>query len=83
MAYYVSSAGTTIKRLKGDIVEALECLLHQDLIFHEVVITVEVEKELEGEDSYSAVEERMLFLGLRHFHGINWLRMVLVVQAQV
>ena len=46
-------------------------VFHQDLILHEVVITVEVEKELEGEDS--AVEEQMLFLRLRHFHEINWL----------
>ena len=50
-----SAAGITISkrrnRLKGDIVEALECikcLLHQELLFREVPNMAEVEKELEG-----------------------------------
>lgn len=58
-----SAAGITISkrrnRLKGDVVEALECLkclLHQDLIFREVIIATELENELENEDS--AVDER-------------------------
>ena len=49
-----SSAGITISkrrnRLKGDIVEALECikcLLHRDLIFRPTVTLDQVEKELE------------------------------------
>ena len=50
-----SSAGITISkrrnRLKGDIVEALECikcLLHCDLIFRPTVTLDQVEKELEN-----------------------------------
>jgi hypothetical protein len=49
-----SSAGITISkrrnRLKGDIVEALECikcLLHRDLIFRPTITLDQVEKELE------------------------------------
>ena len=49
-----SSAGITISkrrnRLKGDIVEALECikcLLHHDLIFRSTITLDQVEKELE------------------------------------
>ena len=49
-----SSAGINISkhqnRLKGDIVEALECikcLLHHDLIFHPTVTLNQIEKELE------------------------------------
>jgi hypothetical protein len=42
--------------LKGDIVEALEvlkCLLHQDLIFHHVVFTANIERELDDlEDDF-------------------------------
>jgi len=50
-----SAAGITISkrrnRLQGDIVEALECvkcLLHQDLLFREVLNLAQVETELEG-----------------------------------
>lgn len=49
-----SAAGITISkrrsRLKGDIVEALECLkclLHRDLIFREVLKTEKMEEELD------------------------------------
>lgn len=49
-----SSAGITIgkrrSRLKGDIVEALECLkclFHHDLLFHDVPSTDNIEAELE------------------------------------
>jgi hypothetical protein len=52
-----SSAGITISkrrnRLKGDIVEALQCLkcfYHHDLIFREVVQSSVIEKDLEAED---------------------------------
>jgi hypothetical protein len=52
-----SAAGITLSkrrnRLKGDIVEALECLkclLHRDLIFREVVTAADLEKELESVD---------------------------------
>jgi hypothetical protein len=52
-----SSAGLTISkrrnRLKGDIVEALQCLkcmYHNDLIFQDVVVATEEEEELEGTD---------------------------------
>ena len=51
-----SSAGITLSkrcnRLKGDIVEALQCLkcmYHNDLIFREVVLAMEEEAELEDE----------------------------------
>jgi len=53
-----SAAGITLSkrrnRLKGDIVEALECLkclLHRDLIFREVVTAADLEKELESIDT--------------------------------
>ena len=52
-----SSAGITLSkrrnRLKGDIVEALQCLkcmYHNDLIFWEVIIATEEEEELEEMD---------------------------------
>jgi len=52
-----SSAGITISkrqnRLKGDIVEALQCLkcfYHHDLIFRDVVSSSVIEKELDSED---------------------------------
>ena len=51
-----SSAGITLSKrrnqLKGDIVEALQCLkcmYHNDLIFREVVLAAEEEVELEDE----------------------------------
>ena len=50
-----SGARITISKwcnqLQGDIVEALKyikCLLHQDLLFHEVLNVAQVENELEG-----------------------------------
>jgi hypothetical protein len=63
-----SSAGLTLSkrrnRLKGDIVEALQCLkcmYHNDLIFREVVVATEEEVELEEMDlelaDASVVEE--------------------------
>ena len=52
-----SIAGITISkrrnRLKGNIVEALQCmkcLIHCDLIYREVVVATELEEELESED---------------------------------
>jgi hypothetical protein len=52
-----SSAGITLSkrrnRLKGDIVEALQCLkcmYRNDLIFREVVVATEEEEELEDMD---------------------------------
>ena len=52
-----SSAGITLSkrrnRLKGDIVEALQCLkcmYHNDLIFREVVVGTEEEAELDEMD---------------------------------
>jgi hypothetical protein len=52
-----SSAGITISkrrnRLKGDIVEALQCLkcmYHNDLIFRDVIVAREEEAELEEMD---------------------------------
>jgi hypothetical protein len=52
-----SSAGLTISkrrnRLKADIVEALQCLkcmYHNDLIFREVTLATEEEKDLEEMD---------------------------------
>ena len=59
-----SSAGITISkrrnRLKADIVEALQCLkclYHNNLIFREVVVAADIEKEMEQleetlEDAY-------------------------------
>ncbi|KIL55647.1 hypothetical protein M378DRAFT_57305, partial [Amanita muscaria Koide BX008] len=54
-----SSAGITISKrrnqLKGDIVEALQCMkvvYSSDLLFCEVVVTKELEKELEDLDPY-------------------------------
>jgi hAT family C-terminal dimerisation region len=54
-----SSAGITISKrhnqLKGDIVEALQCMkvvYHSDLIFREVIVTKELEKELEDLEPY-------------------------------
>jgi len=51
-----SAAGITItkrrNRLQGDIVEALECikcLLHQDLLFRDVLSLAQVETELIAE----------------------------------
>jgi len=51
-----SAAGITIRKccncLKGDVVKALECmkcLLHCDLLFHEVVSTKDLEGDLESE----------------------------------
>ena len=66
-----SAAGITIgkrrNRLKGDIVEALECikcLLHRNIIFREVIPASELEQELDSEevvdnekDFVEAVEE--------------------------
>ena len=50
-----SAAGITVSkrrnRLQGDIIEALECikcLLHQDLLFREVLSMAQLESELEG-----------------------------------
>jgi hypothetical protein len=52
-----SSAGITLSkrrnRLKGDIVEALQCLkcmYHNDLIFRDVVVATEEEENLEEMD---------------------------------
>ena len=52
-----SSAGLTISkqrnRLKGDIVEALQCLkcmYHNDLIFQDVVVATQEEKDLKDMD---------------------------------
>jgi hypothetical protein len=52
-----SVAGITIgkrrNRLKGDIVEALQCLkcfLHRDLLFRDVATTHELERDLDSED---------------------------------
>ena len=52
-----SSAGLTISkqrnRLKGDIVEALQCLkcmYHNDLIFQDVVVATQEEEDLEDMD---------------------------------
>ena len=52
-----SSAGIMISkrrnRLKGDIVEALQCLkclYHHDLIFREVIDSSVIEKELDSDD---------------------------------
>jgi hAT family C-terminal dimerisation region len=58
-----SSAGLTLSkhhnRLKGDIVEALQCLkcmYHNDLIFWEVIVATEEEEELEDMDSELAAD---------------------------
>jgi hypothetical protein len=52
-----SSAGITISkrrnRLKGDLVEALQCMkciYHNGLLFREVQVSSEIEKELDGEE---------------------------------
>ena len=52
-----SAAGITIgkrrNRLKGDIVEALQCLkcfLHRDLLFRDVATANELERDLDSED---------------------------------
>jgi hypothetical protein len=52
-----SAAGITIgkrrNRLKGDIVEALQCLkclIHRNLLFRDVVVAGDLEEELESED---------------------------------
>ena len=54
-----SSAGITISkrrnRLKGDIVEALQCLkciYHEDLIFRDVELSVDVEGEMENTEYF-------------------------------
>jgi len=66
-----SSAGITISkrrsRLKGDIVEALQCMkciYHNDLLFREVLVSSKIESELDAEniidvdmDSGEALEE--------------------------
>ena len=51
-----SAAGITIgkrrNRLKGDIVEALQCLkclIHHNLLFRDVVVAGDLEKDLEGD----------------------------------
>ena len=51
------SAGITISKhcnwLKGDIVEALQCMkciYHNDLLFWEVLVLSKIESELDGED---------------------------------
>ena len=56
-----SSAGITLSkrrnRLKGDIVEALQCLkclYHGGLIFHKIVGASEIEEELESGDCVDA-----------------------------
>jgi hypothetical protein len=56
-----SSAGITLSkrrnRLKGDIVEALQCLkclYHGGLIFREIVSSSEIEEELESGDCVDA-----------------------------
>ena len=52
-----SSAGITISkrrnRLKGDLVEPLQCMkciYHNDLLFREVQVSSEIEKELDSEE---------------------------------
>jgi hypothetical protein len=59
-----SSAGITISkrrnRLKGDIVEALQCMkmiYHSDLIFREVPLLKELEQELEDLEPYISGED--------------------------
>ena len=59
-----SAAGITISkhrnRLKGDIVEALQCLksfIHQDLIFREVVSATQEEQDLDFVDEDPANHE--------------------------
>jgi len=52
-----SSAGITINkrrnRLKGDLVEPLQCMkciYHNSLLFREVQVSAEIEKELDGQE---------------------------------
>jgi hAT family C-terminal dimerisation region len=52
-----SSTGITISkcrnRLKGDLVEPLQCMkyiYHNNLLFQEVQVSSEIEKELDGEE---------------------------------
>ena len=52
-----SSAGITISkrhnRLKGDLVEVLQCMkciYHNGLLFREVQVSSEIEKELDGDE---------------------------------
>ena len=59
-----SSAGITVSkrrnRLKGDIVEALQCMkmvYRGDLLFREVPLTKELEKDLEDLEPYVPGEE--------------------------
>ncbi|KAF8658374.1 hypothetical protein AX14_007730 [Amanita brunnescens Koide BX004] len=59
-----SSAGITISKcrnhLKGDIVEALQSMkmvYHSDLLFHEVPLTKELEKDLEDLEPYVPGQE--------------------------
>ena len=62
-----SSAGLTLSKhrncLKGDIVEALQCLkcmYHNDLIFREVIVATEEEEELEDMDSELAADTSVI-----------------------
>ena len=72
-----SAAGITISkrrnRLKGDIVEALECLkcmFHNDIIFRDVPISEEVEAELDGMDTLD--EERDFVETVEEAESFSW-----------
>lgn len=72
-----SAAGITISkrrnRLKGDIVEALECLkcmFHNDIIFRDVPISEEVEAELDGMDTLD--EEKDFVETVEEAESFSW-----------
>jgi len=72
-----SAAGITISkrrnRLKGDIVEALECLkcmFHNNIIFRDVPISEEVEAELDGMDTLD--EERDFVETVEEAESFSW-----------
>ena len=72
-----SSAGITISkrrsRLKGDIVEAIECLkclIHKDLLFREVCHAKELELELENDEQ--VLENKDYIDTVKEGDGFTW-----------
>ncbi|PPQ81720.1 hypothetical protein CVT26_007782 [Gymnopilus dilepis] len=71
------SAGITISkrrsRLKGDIVEAIECLkclIHKDLLFREVLLAKDLEVELENDEQ--VLENKDYIDIVKEGNGFTW-----------
>ena len=74
-----SSAGITISkhcnRLKGDIIEALQCLkiiYRNDLLFREVVGTMDLEREMEETELYVPGEDDNDWEDVDDGEGFSW-----------